>query len=278
MRSKPRWSTSSSFRACSATARVITPCGAHLGEVAHAAQQAVGDARRAARAAGDLARPRRLDRDVELRAPSGARSRPAPRRVEVEPQADAETVAQRRAEQSGARRRADQRERLQVELDRARRRALPDHDVDLVVLHRRIEDLLDDAVEAMDLVDEQHVAGVEVGQQRRQIARALDHRTGGRANVDAHLARDHIGERGLAEPRRTVEQRCGRGSRRARAPLRWRRADWPSPIPGRCSRPASAAAAPNRGSPRRRRPRPPPLAASGPASSIMRSASAARAG
>ena len=33
--------------------------GAHLRVVAHAAQQAVGDARRAARAAGDLARPRR---------------------------------------------------------------------------------------------------------------------------------------------------------------------------------------------------------------------------
>ena len=276
MRSKPRWSTSSSARPCSATASVITPCGAHLGEVAHAAQQAVGDARRAARAAGDLDGARRLDRHVELQRPSGARSRPAPRRVEVEPQADAEAVAQRRGEQPGARRRADQRERLQVELDRARRRPLPDHDVDLVVLHRRVEDLLDDAVEAVDLVDEEDVAGLEVGEHRRQIARPLDHRAGGRADADPHLARDDVGERGLAEPGRAVEQRCGRGSRRGRAPPRWRRAGWPSPIPGRCSRRALAGAAPSRGVASSSATSPVTSRCVGSWSSVIRSASAAR--
>ena len=39
--------------------------GAHLGEVAHAAQQAVRDARRAAAAAGDLAGAVVVDRDAE---------------------------------------------------------------------------------------------------------------------------------------------------------------------------------------------------------------------
>ena len=78
-------------------------------------------------------------------------------RVELEPRDDAEAVAQRVGEHAGARGRADQRERLQVELDRARRRALADHDVDLVVLQRRVEDLLDDRRQAMDLVDEEHV-------------------------------------------------------------------------------------------------------------------------
>ena len=78
-------------------------------------------------------------------------------RVELEPRDDAEAVAQRVGEHAGARGRADQREGRQVELDRARRRPLADHDVDLVVLQRRIEDLLDHRREAVDLVDEQHV-------------------------------------------------------------------------------------------------------------------------
>jgi hypothetical protein len=70
----------------------------------------------------------------------------------------------------------DQREGLQVELDRARRRALADHDVDLVVLQRRVEDLLDHRAQAVDLVDEQHVVLLEVGQDRGQVLGLLEHR------------------------------------------------------------------------------------------------------
>ena len=43
------------------------------------------------------------------------------------------------------------------ELDRARRRALADHDVELEVLDRRIQDFLDHRAQAVNLVDEQHV-------------------------------------------------------------------------------------------------------------------------
>ena len=49
---------------------------AHLGEVAHPLQQAVGDPRRAARALGDLPLAVGLDLDPEDLAPSGARSAP----------------------------------------------------------------------------------------------------------------------------------------------------------------------------------------------------------
>ncbi len=42
--------------------------------------------------------------------------------------------------------------------DGARARTLADDDVDLEVLHGRVEDLLDGAVEPVYLVDEQHVA------------------------------------------------------------------------------------------------------------------------
>ena len=65
-------------------------------------------------------------------------------RIELEPCHDAEAIAQRIGQHAGPRCRADQRERGQIELDRAGRRPFADHDVDLEVLERRIQDLLDD--------------------------------------------------------------------------------------------------------------------------------------
>ena len=97
-------------------------------------------------------------------------------RVELEPLHDAEAVAQRGGQQARPRRRADQRERRQVELDRARRGTLADHDVELEVLHRRVQDLLDDRRQAVDLVDEQHVARLQVGEDRGEVTRPLEHR------------------------------------------------------------------------------------------------------
>ena len=58
----------------------------------------------------------------------------------------------------------------------------------------------------MDLVDEQHVAGLQAGEDRRQIADALDRRPGGDAHADLHLGGDDVGERRLAEAGRAVQQ------------------------------------------------------------------------
>ena len=72
--SKPCSSTSSSFSAACATSQRDRAVGAHLREVAHAAQQPVRDARRAARPPRDLRRPRRRRSARRGSAPSGARS------------------------------------------------------------------------------------------------------------------------------------------------------------------------------------------------------------
>ena len=79
-------------------------------------------------------------------------------------------------------------------------------DVEREVLHRRIKDLLDGAGQAVDLVDEQHVARAEVRQQRREVAGLFDRRAARDAQVHAELVRDDARERRLAEARRTVEQ------------------------------------------------------------------------
>ena len=51
------------------------------------------------------------------------------------------------------------------------------------VLHRRIEGLLERAVEAVDLVDEEDGARLERGQQRGDVALALERRAGGHART-----------------------------------------------------------------------------------------------
>ncbi len=58
----------------------------------------------------------------------------------------------------------------------------------------------------MNLVDEEHVVLAEARQDRREIARAFEHRTGGRANRHAEFLSDDVGERGFAEAGRSVEQ------------------------------------------------------------------------
>ena len=124
----------------------------------------------------------------------------------LEPVADAEAVAQRRRQQPGAGRRADQRERRQVERHGARAGALAEDDRQLAVLHRRIERLLDRPVEAVDLVDEEDRARLERGQERGDVGLALERRARRLHDRHPELGGDDVGERGLAEAGRAGEQ------------------------------------------------------------------------
>ena len=155
MASRPAASTSSWPSARSATARSIVAVAGDQREVAHAAQQPAGDARRAAGAARDLVGAVRRHADAEHARAAVDDLLELGLGVEVEPDRDAEAVAQRIGEQARARGGADQRELGEVDLHRARRRALADDEVELEVLHRRIEDFLDRRIEPVDLVDEQ---------------------------------------------------------------------------------------------------------------------------
>ena len=82
----------------------------------------------------------------------------------------------------------------------------PDDDVELVVLHRRVEDLFDRRRHAVHFVDEEHLARLQVAEHRREIAGLLDHRPGRRPHRDAQLVGDDVRQRRLAEPGRAVEQ------------------------------------------------------------------------
>src|ERR1700682_1286846 len=152
--------------------------GANLGKIAHPAQKPVGDTRRAARAARDLDRALGLNGDLEQ--PGRARDNAGEllSGIELQPGDDAEAVAQRIGQHARARGRADQRERLQIELDAASAGPLADHDVDLEILERGIENFFDDRRQTVDLVDEQYVVRLEVGGQGCGAARGVQHPPG----------------------------------------------------------------------------------------------------
>src|SRR5207245_3194913 len=101
---------------------------------------------------------------------------------------------------------ADERERRQVERERAGGRALADDDVEPEVLERRVQDLLDRAVQPVDLVDEENVVLVEGRQDRRYVALALERRPGDRAQADTELLANDVGEARLAESGRADQK------------------------------------------------------------------------
>jgi hypothetical protein len=132
-----------------------------LGVVADAFEEAVHDPWRAPPAPGDGAGSGLVDRHVEDLGRTVDDLGQLVFGVEVEAVGGAEAVTQRGTDAAGPGRGADHRERLEAQTQAARRGPLADHHVERVVLHRRIEDLLDRAVEPMDLIDEQDIALVE---------------------------------------------------------------------------------------------------------------------
>ena len=109
-------------------------------------------------------------------------------------------------EQTRAGRGAHQGERRQIELDRARARALADHQIELRVFHGRIQHFLDHGTQAVNLIDEQHVPRFEIGQQRCQITGPFEHRTGGLAQIHTQFVGNDVRQRGLAEAGRPKYQ------------------------------------------------------------------------
>src|SRR5204863_9327226 len=83
---------------------------------------------------------------------------------------------------------------------------LADDDVEAEVLERGIEDLLDRAVKAVDLIDEQDVVALEAREDRCHVALPLESRAGDAADPDSQLFAHDVRERRLAKSRRTDEQ------------------------------------------------------------------------
>ena len=114
--------------------------------------------------------------------------------------------SQRRREQPRPRRRRDEGERLDLHDMRPRRRPLADDDVELVVLERRVELLFEHRLQAMDLIQKQHLPLAQVGQDRSQVALDLQRRPGCLLKPDIQLIGDDRGQRRLAQSWRPEKQ------------------------------------------------------------------------
>ena len=185
--------------------------GLHLGEVPDPAQHPVGDPGRAPAAAGDLIGALRHDVHVQNGGGPGDDLRELLRRVQLQPQRHAEPVPQGRGQLPRPGGGADQGEPGQVQPDGVGAGALAHDDVQGVVLHGRVQDLLHGPVQPVDLVHKEDVPLVEVRQQRRQIPGLLDGRARGDADARPHLLGDDPGQRGLAQAGRAVEQHVVQG-------------------------------------------------------------------
>src|SRR3954447_14645992 len=179
---------------------------ADLGEVTHPAQQPVGDAGRAAGPSGDLLRAVRPQRYVEEGGAAHENLLELGGGVEVEVGDEAEPVAQRAGQKTGPSGRADKRERCDLERDRGRARTLADDDVDPEVLHRDVEHLLRRSRHPVDLVEEEHLALTEGGEQGGEVAGPFDRRPGGDPQRCPDLGGKDHRQRRLAEPGRTRQQ------------------------------------------------------------------------
>src|SRR5262245_40812662 len=182
------------------------PVAGYLGVVADPTQQTIHDPWRAAGAPGDLARSARLDLGAEDLGGAEHDAGQLGFRVEVEVVEDPEALAERRREHPRPRGGAHQREWRQPMLEGARIHAALHHEVHREILHRRIQQLFHHPRKTMDLVDEEDVVLVEVGQDPHEAAAPLHRPAGGRDEVRAHLVGDHARERGLAQTGWAVEQ------------------------------------------------------------------------
>ena len=100
----------------------------------------------------------------------------------------------------------DQGERGQRNLHRARRRPLPDHQIEFEILHGGIKDFLHRGAEAMNLIDKKNITRFEIGEDGSEISRLGQHRPRGGAKADAQFLGDDLGQGRLAQTRRTGKQ------------------------------------------------------------------------
>ena len=142
-------------RAWSATGSRDASVRSHLGVVAHASEQVIGNARGAAAAAGDLQGAGLFHLDIQETRGADDDALQLFGLVIVQPLTDGKPGQQRRGQQAAAGRCPDQRETGQVQADAAGIGPLIDDDIQLEILHGRIEVFLDGFLQAMDFIDEQ---------------------------------------------------------------------------------------------------------------------------
>src|SRR6185369_6125095 len=152
------------------------PVRKNLGKIPDAAQQPVGNPRRTPAAAGQLQRCCIRDRDIEDTGRAPDNEGEFVIGIEFKPGDDPETVPERRRQQPCPGRCPDKGESGEIELDRPCAWPLTDDDVELKVLHGRVEYLFDRVGKPVDLIYEENVMRFDIGEDCGKIAVPLYYR------------------------------------------------------------------------------------------------------
>jgi hypothetical protein len=175
-------------------------------KIAHPAEEPVGDPRRTAGAASDFGC--RFLGNLDFEDPGRAIDNYSQvvARVELETVDNAETITQGRGQETGSSRRTDERKTGQCQTHAPSCGTLPNNQIELEVLHRRVQDFFDRSGQSVDLIDEKNISSLKVGQHRREIARTFEDWSRGDVDLGTHLVADDVGEGGLSKTRGAEEE------------------------------------------------------------------------
>jgi len=107
------------------------------------------------------------------------------RLVKIKPMHDAEARTERSSDQPGARSSADQRKVAEWKRMDARARSLANDQVDAKIFHGRVQHLFDSRLQPVDFVEKENFLGLERSKDGREVAFALQQRTG--AGFDGNI-------------------------------------------------------------------------------------------
>ena len=188
------------------TGRVNAVHTVHQCPVTHTTQQAVRNTRRAAGTTGNLREALGGNLHIHQTRAAAQHQLKLLHRIELQVTGKTKTVTQRTGQQARTGRRTHQGELRQLQRNGSRTRTLTDHNVHTEIFHRHVEHFLSRAAHTVNLIQEQHLAGGQRRQNRRQITRMLNRRAGGDAQRRLHLCRNNHCERGLTQTGRTRQQ------------------------------------------------------------------------
>ena len=186
--------------------RVNAVHAVHQRPVTHTTQQAVRNTRRAAGTTGNLGETLGGNLHIHQTRAAAQHQLKLLHRVELQVTGKTKTVTQRTGQQTRTGRRTHEGELRQLQRNGGRTRALSDHNVHAEIFHRHVEHFFSRAAHTVNLVQEQHLAGGQRRQNRRQITRMLNRRAGGDAQRRLHLSRNNHRESGLTQTGRARQQ------------------------------------------------------------------------
>src|ERR1700733_10043370 len=178
----------------------------HLRIVPHPPQQAIGNSRRPPRPHRNLSGAIPIDRHTEHFSAALDHKQQLIVGIKLQAQQDPKPRPQRRRQYPRSRCSRHKRKRSNLHHMGSRRRPLPDDDVQLIVLERRIKLLLQHGLPPVNLIEKQNLLLLQIRENRGQIPLNLQRRPTCLLIPYAHLIRNNGRERRFPQPRRPKQQ------------------------------------------------------------------------